>query len=139
MVWIWKAGQRSKGAYPLPRLDVSWPQRPCSLKAWLSLPSGHSTGVGVASGSLHLPVCHLLPVRGLGDSFLVILIPGYLLQVGKCFGVGSGAGKIGVGSLLLLFLKVNTDILPLLLSPGFPAGPGWDGCELCPGAECRET
>lgn len=36
---------------------------------------------------------------------------------------GVGAGKIGIRSLVLLFLKVNADILPLLLGPsGFPAG-----------------
>lgn len=67
--------------------------RPCSLLPFVG-PSGFSQALlRRCQDSPHLPDCRLLSHRALGGSCLFILIPGYLLQVDKCFGVGWGLGR----------------------------------------------
>lgn len=49
-----------------------------------------------------------------------------------------GLGRLkGVGDSLLDLPRSESASFPCLLGlPGFPAGPGWEGSEFCPGTEC---
>lgn len=65
----------------------------------------------------------LLSQRRTWEVFTIYSDPAYLLRIGKCFGDGGGGRLIP---------QVSVDISPSAASgpPGFPVGPGWEGCEL---------